>query len=66
MPRKIHQKDQKIPVLQPAFDPIAAALKRLHDTVESEAVPDDFLRILDEIDAKIASAKSNSQVSDNG
>lgn len=35
-------------------DPIAAALKQLHDAVASEDLPDDFLRLLDEIDTKIA------------
>ena len=40
-----------------AFDPVAAALKQLHQAVASEDVPEDFLRILDEIDAKIAAAK---------
>lgn len=36
-------------------DPIAAALKQLHDAIASEDLPDDFLRLLDEIDTKIAS-----------
>jgi hypothetical protein len=40
------------------FDPVAAALKQLHDSVAEEALPSDFLRILEEIDAKIAAAKS--------
>lgn len=35
-------------------DPIAAALKQMHDAVASEELPDDFLRLLDEIDDKIA------------
>jgi Anti-sigma factor NepR len=39
-------------------DPIAAALKQMHDAVSSEALPDDFLRLLDEIDSKIASKKA--------
>ena len=34
-------------------DPIAAALKQMHDAVASEELPDDFLRLLDEIDTKI-------------
>lgn len=38
-------------------DPIAAALKQLHDAVASEDLPEDFLRLLDEIDTKIASKK---------
>ncbi len=44
-----------------AFDPVAAALQQLHIAVASEDVPEDFLRILDEIDAKIAAAKSSPQ-----
>jgi Anti-sigma factor NepR len=39
-------------------DPIAAALKQMHDAVVSEDLPDDFLRLLDEIDTKIASKKA--------
>ena len=39
-----------------AFDPVSAALQQLHQAVASEAVPDDFLRLLEEIDAKIAAA----------
>jgi Anti-sigma factor NepR len=35
-------------------DPIAAALKQMHDAVANEELPDDFLRLLDEIDTKIA------------
>lgn len=39
------------------FDPISAALKQLHQVVASEPVPDNFMRILDEIDAKIAARR---------
>jgi hypothetical protein len=39
-------------------DPIAAALKQMHDAVVSEELPDDFLRLLDEIDTKIAAKKA--------
>ena len=45
-----------------AFDPVAAALKQMHDAVASEALPDDFLRILKEIDEKIAAAKAPSKL----
>jgi hypothetical protein len=38
-------------------DPIAAALKQMHDAVASEALPDDFLRLLEQIDTKIAAKK---------
>jgi hypothetical protein len=39
-------------------DPIAAALKQMHDAVANEELPDDFLRLLDEIDTKIAAKKA--------
>jgi hypothetical protein len=39
-------------------DPIAAALRQMHDAVASEELPDDFLRLLGEIDAKIAAKKA--------
>lgn len=34
-------------------DPISLALKRLHETVVSEDVPEDFLNLLAEIDRKL-------------
>lgn len=40
-----------------AFDPVSAALLQLHQAVASEELPDEFLRILDDIDAKIAANK---------
>ena len=40
-----------------AFDPVSAALQQLHQAVASEQMPEDFLRILEEIDAKIAAVK---------
>ena len=39
-------------------DPIAAALKQMHDAVANEDLPDDFLRLLEEIDTKIATKKA--------
>lgn len=33
-----------------AFDPIEAALRQLHDKVVSEEIPDDFMRLLDQLD----------------
>lgn len=39
-------------------DPIAAALKQMHDQVASEELPDDFLRLLNEIDTKIAAKQA--------
>jgi hypothetical protein len=53
-------KARKPHIYEEAFggDPIAAALKQMHDAVASEALPDDFLRLLDEIDTKIAAKNS--------
>jgi len=42
------------------IDPVSAALQELHNSVAVEKLPDDFRKILDEIDAKIAFAKLNS------
>ena len=50
-------KGQKMNNLETAFDPVAAALKQMHQAVTREALPDDFLRLLGEIDAKIDAAK---------
>lgn len=33
-----------------AFDPIEAALRQLHESVASEEIPDDFVRLLDQLD----------------
>jgi hypothetical protein len=57
MPKPKRPKDHKMHAVDTRFDPVAAALRQLHDTVASEPVPEDFLRILDQIDAKIAAAK---------
>lgn len=43
-----------MPQVDTAFDPVAAALQQLHQAVASEELPEEFLRILEEIDAKIA------------
>jgi hypothetical protein len=39
--------------MKPADDPIGTALRRLHDDVVAEPLPDEFLRLLGEIDRKI-------------
>ena len=41
----------KKPIPAMAFDPIATALRRLHDNVVAEPIPDDFMKLLDKIDA---------------
>lgn len=46
--------------LDPAFDPITAALRQMHDGVTNEPIPDDFLRLLDEIDDRISAQKKPS------
>lgn len=33
-----------------AFDPIAAALRQIHDHVAAEEIPEEFLRLLDRLD----------------
>lgn len=35
-------------------DPVGTALRRLHDEVVAEPLPDEFLRLLGEIERKIA------------
>lgn len=42
-----------------AFDPVSAALQQLHQAVAREDLPEDFMRILNDIDAKIAAAKNS-------
>lgn len=51
-------KGNKMPNVNTAFDPVVAALKQMHHAVATEEVPEDFMRILDDIDAKIAAAKT--------
>ena len=50
-------KGKKMRLADPAFDPVSAALQQLHQAVASEGIPDDFLRILADIDARIAADK---------
>ncbi len=51
-------KGKKMPEIETAFDPVEAALKQMHQAVATEDVPEDFLRILEDIDRKIAAAKT--------
>ena len=39
--------------MMPIDDPVRAALRRLHDEVVAEPLPDDFLRLLSEIEQKL-------------
>jgi len=58
MPKTDQPKGKTMNTVNSDYDPVSAALKQMHEAVASEPVPDDFMRILDEIDAKIATAKS--------
>lgn len=57
MAKSKNSKGNDVHLVDTAFDPVAAALKQMHDAVASEDLPEEFLRILNEIDAKIAAAK---------
>lgn len=46
------------PAIGNSLDPISHALKRLHDEVASEPLPDEFLQLLSEIDRKIGLEES--------
>jgi hypothetical protein len=35
-----------------AFDPVEAALKQLYDQVAAEEIPEDFMKLLDRLDAQ--------------
>ena len=39
------------------FDPLTAALRQMHESVANEPIPDDFLNLLDMIDAKMSASK---------
>jgi hypothetical protein len=43
--------------MDPEFDSLTAALRQMHDNIANEPVPDDFLDLLDQIDAKFSSYK---------
>jgi hypothetical protein len=58
MAKTQNPKGSKMADINTAFDPVEAALKQMHQAVSTEEVPADFLRILDDIDAKIAAAKA--------
>lgn len=40
-----------------AFDPIGAALRQIHDSIASEKIPDDFLRLLEQLDERSGKRK---------
>lgn len=43
--------------IMPEFDPLTAALRAMHDSMISDPVPDDFLDLLDMIDAKMSARR---------
>lgn len=43
--------------VDPAFDPITAALRQMHNEFASEPIPDDFMDLLDRIDKRFAASK---------
>jgi hypothetical protein len=57
---KKRDKDQMpfVNAVDAGFDPIAAALRQLNDGIEKEPVPEDFMRLLDELDDRIAGKAS--------
>ncbi len=57
MPKPKIPKDSQMNQVDTRFDPVATALRRMHEAVTAEPVPDDFLKLLDQIDAKITAAK---------
>lgn len=44
---------------EPEFDPISAALKQMHEGVAKEPVPDEFLKLLDQLDERLAEKDAN-------
>lgn len=62
MPEEIAPEDMKRAAtdsLMPIDDPIGAALRRLHDEVVAEPIPDEFLRLLGEIERKLDGAATS-------
>lgn len=52
------EKGHQMRALASDFDPVAAALQQLHQVVASEELPEDFRKILDAIDARLAEART--------
>jgi Anti-sigma factor NepR len=51
--------DPILPTADLIDDPIVLGLKRLYDSVLEEAVPDDFMDLLGQIDAELAQHESD-------
>lgn len=43
--------------MDPNFDSLTAALRQMHDNIANEPIPEDFLDLLDQIDAKMSASK---------
>lgn len=50
-------KQQEGVSMDPEFDPLTVALRQMHHSITNEPVPDDFLDLLDQINAKILASK---------
>lgn len=67
MPKKIPPRKGESPnvgqasdeQMNPVDDPVGLALRRLHDEVVAEPLPEDFLRLLGEIERKISGQAGN-------
>ncbi len=44
------EKPSKSGKTQLAFDPVQAALRQLYEDVAAEQIPDDFIKLLDQLD----------------
>ena len=51
--RPVPPKGHKVEAFNAEYDPISIALKRLHDEVLAEDIPNEFLELLAQIDRKI-------------
>lgn len=46
---------------QVASDPVTSGLRRMFAEIEDEPIPDDFLRLLDEIDVRTSNATTGTR-----
>lgn len=56
----IQNETPKLPAADLTDDPIVIGLKRLYDSVLEEAVPDDFMDLLGQIDTQLAQYENDS------
>jgi Anti-sigma factor NepR len=43
----------------PGVDSVTAALRKMHDDIAAEPIPDDFMELLEKIDAKMLASKKS-------